>query len=268
MTRAAFRLGLGLVVLVFTAGAALAHDLWIIPKSFRPAAGATVTVEVRVGEKFPESMNTPRATFTRFALVTAAGSTDIAGAEAEGKALAAGFPAPTSGTAAIVLEGKPNNIVLTPAQFKDYLLHEGLAHIHDERVKRGEAEKSGRENYSRHSKALIRSAPGEGVATKATGLQLELVPAVDPYDLAPGKPLAVTALFEGKPLAGLELRAQTVGGEVRRVTTGPDGTATLSFDRPGPWCVAFIHMVRCAGCADADWRSYFGTLTFELPAGR
>jgi hypothetical protein len=255
-------------VLAVGAPAAAAHDLWILPQSFRPAPGAAVRVEVRVGETFPESVNAPRATLTRFALVSAAGSRDIGGAKAEGKALAASMTAPAGGTAAVVLEGQPSHIVLTPEQFKDYLLHEGLAHIHAERERTGEAGKPGREDYSRHSKALIRSAAGDGVATRPLGMALELVPASDPYDLAPGASVTFKALFQGRPLADLELRAYTVGGDVLRVRTAADGTATVRLDRPGPWCVAFIHMERCAGCAEADWRSYFGTLTFELPAAR
>jgi uncharacterized GH25 family protein len=251
-----------------TVPSAHAHDLWIIPASFRPAAGAAVAVEVRVGEKFPESMNAPRATLTRFALVTAGGSTDVSGARTQGKALLASVTPREGGTSAIVLEGKPSHIVLTPEQFKDYLLHEGLAHIHAEREKSGEAGKPARENYSRHSKALIRVGAGASVATRPLGLALELVPAADPYDLVPGQPLPVKAVFHGRPLAGLELRAYTVGSDVQRVRTGDDGTATVQLDRAGVWCIAFIHMERCAGCADADWRSFFGTLTFELPAAR
>lgn len=261
------RFSLCLLVLLLASVPAAAHDLWIMPKAFRPQPGADVRLELRVGEKFPASMNAPRlASITRLAVVSAGGEKAVEGARAEGKVLAARFTAPAAGTAAIVLESTPRNIVLSPAQFKDYLLHEGLAHIHEQRVKMGEDGKDGRENYSRHAKALIRSGPGEGIATRPTGLKLELVPASDPYDLRPGQPLTLTALFDGKPLAGLELRAYTTQGQTRRATTEADGTASLTFDRPGPWCVAFIHMERCQGCPDADWRSYFGTLTFELTA--
>lgn len=262
-----------LLAAALAAGAALAattpaaaHDLWLIPHSFRPPAGATVALEVRIGERFPDSMNAPKPEgLTRLALVTAAGEIPIAGARTVDKVLAAETAAPGAGTAAVVLEGSPRHIDLTAEEFEDYLLHEGLAHIHDERVARGEDGAPGREDYSRHAKLLIRSAPGDGVATRPAGLQLELVPQIDPYDLSPGQPIPLVALFDGKPLGGLELRAYTVGGDVHRTTTGDDGTATLTLDRPGPWCVAFIHMRRCPDCPEADWRSYFGTLTFELP---
>ncbi len=248
------------------AGPLAAHDLWIVPESFRPKPGASVGLELRVGERFPVSMNGPRVeSLERLALVTAEAETAIKDARAKEKVTSATFVAPAQGTAAIVLEGQPRHIVLKAAEFKDYLLHEGLSHIHEERVRRGEDKRDGRETYSRHAKALLRSGPGQGVATRPTGLELELVPGVDPYDLAPGHELPVTVLFDGKPLGGLELRSYREGGDVHRVKTSPDGTARLAFDKPGLWCVAFIHMERCDNCEDADWRSYFGSLTFEVP---
>ena len=244
-----------------------AHDLWLVPESFLPRPGATVRLEVRIGERFPESMNAPReGSLSRLALVTAAGESPLSGARIEGKALAVRFEAPAAGNAALVLEGPARHIVLPPEQFKDYLLHEGLAQIHEERLARGEANKPGREDYSRHAKALLRVGPGEGIATRPLGLTLELVPEADPYAIAPEEPLPVKALFRGAPLPDLELRSYTIGGAVRKTRTGPDGRSSLRFDRPGLWCVAFIHMERCTGCAEADWRSYFGTLTFEVPS--
>lgn len=267
MERIRCRLGFILAVAGFAGAPAAAHDLWIMPGTFRPVPGASVEVELRVGEKFPVSMNAPRIDgVTRLALVSMAGETPIEGARPRSKVVAARFVAPPAGTAVIVLEGKPRTIVLPPEKFEEYLLHEGLSHIHEERARRGEAGKDGRESYSRHSKALIRVTAGDGMATRPVGLRLELVPSVDPDDVPPGQALPVTALFDGKPLAGLELRFYTRGGPAQRVTTAADGTASLAPDRPGPWCVAFIHMERCEGCPDADWRSYFGTVTFEVPA--
>src|SRR3989304_6190248 len=146
-----------------------AHDLWLVPESFLPRPGATVRLEVRIGERSPESMNAPReGSLSRLALVTAAGESPLSGARIEGTALAVRFE----------------------------------------------------------------------------------------------EPPPVKALFRGAPLPDLELRSYTIGGAVRTTRTGPDGRASLRFDRPGPWCVAFIHMERCTGCAEADWRSYFCTLPF------
>jgi hypothetical protein len=267
MQRTLVRIGMA-VLGAGLAAPAPAHDLWLVPKTFRPAPAAPVEVEARIGEVFPISMNGPNAgSLTRLALVTLAGSSEITGAAVKGKALAFASASPLAGTAAIVLENKPHFIDLAADQFKSYLLEEGLGPIQAERVRRGEAAKPGRESYSRHAKCLIRTAPGEGVAARPAGLELEIVPAMDPYDLAPGRPLPVTALFHGAPLAGLELRAHHEGSKPVRVTTDAAGNATLSLDRGGVWCIAAIHMLRCTDCPKADWRSYFATLTFELPAG-
>lgn len=249
--------------LVLLASSAAAHDLWLVPTDFRPRPGARIGIEARIGEIFPVSMNGPKKeSLQHFRLVSAEGESDVRDLRYKAKVLAGRVIVPTGGTVAVVLEGTPRHIELEAPKFTSYLLHEGLAHMHEERRRRGEADQPGREDYSRHAKLLLRSGDGPGVATRSVGLTLEAVPSHDPYDLEPGQPLPLQVLFLGQPLAGIELRAYCADGRELRVRTGADGTASLPLDRPGVWGIAFIHMVRCEACPRADWRSFFGSLTF------
>src|SRR5262245_39038490 len=65
---------------LLTASPLLAHDFWIEPDRFRPQAGETVTVRLRVGVDF-EGDPVPRADrqIERFVMVTNAGETPVVG---------------------------------------------------------------------------------------------------------------------------------------------------------------------------------------------
>jgi uncharacterized GH25 family protein len=79
-------------------------------------------------------------------------------------------------------------------------------------------------------------------------------------------------MFRGQPLAGVKLSAmyagaQTTGHEYPvSTTTDENGRAVLKLDRPGHWYARLIHMVPSGGDPDYDWRSFFATLVFEVPA--
>lgn len=75
-------------------------------------------------------------------------------------------------------------------------------------------------------------------------------------------------LFRGQPLKG---RAVTFANRYRSqvttriVRTDADGRARAPIERPGDWLVALVHMEPSTE-ADTDWRSYWSSLTFALPA--
>jgi uncharacterized GH25 family protein len=68
------------LLLLATAAALRAHDFWIEPASFHPAAGSELSVSLRVGEHF-RGDPVPRddARIVRFVLSSAAGETPIGG---------------------------------------------------------------------------------------------------------------------------------------------------------------------------------------------
>ncbi len=85
--------------------------------------------------------------------------------------------------------------------------------------------------------------------------------------MGPGGALKVRLLFEGKPLPNTALFAlRKIGDKVteQRLMTAADGTAEVRLTDKGTWMLRLVHMRRCAGRADADWESFWTSLTFEL----
>ncbi len=68
------------------------------------------------------------------------------------------------------------------------------------------------------------------------------------------------------PLQMLRWLADTRGGASRRVktVTDSDGRATLIMGESGRWYLRTIHMVRLPEDPEAEWESFWSTLTFEV----
>lgn len=270
MNRFALAAAVAAAAAAVTAPPAAAHDLWLEPSDATPPAATAVTVDVRVGDAFPgEALPWRPAVTVRFAVVGAAGERDV---EPLAGTPAARFAAPP-GDLAVVFRSGETAIELAAERFAGYLAEEGLEAVAAAREARGAAHLPGREVYSRSVKALLRvgGAAGGGAAggtsahSRPTGLDLELVPAVSPYDLAPGDELELTLLWHGEPLPGalVEAVARAAPEAVYRRRTDERGTVRLPVGAPGFWRVAVVHMLEAEG-READWRSVWSTLTFEI----
>lgn len=239
---------------------AFAHDLYLTrEKNQKVCAG--------IGEHFPASMNAVTADrVTAFAVRTLQGVSPLKGG-ATNKQFCASAPGETLMAEMVV---QPRFIQLAAKDFQGYIHGEGLRHIEKLRAEPGRQEAPGRELYSRYSKLLVGELGEE--ATKVLGHSLEIVPLRDPSGLEPGRPLQVRVLFKGKPLVDAQVSAVYAGAKLSGhdypVTTRTDenGIAELKLDRPGLWYARLIYMEPTQNDPDIDWRSYFATLTFTLPA--
>jgi len=260
------------VVLLVSAAAAWAHDLYLRPQTYRPAAGQTVRVEFHNGDKFPASEVPVKIERLRDAAVrTAAGARAFTDLRIEDTATVGDFEAPHA-PGPFVLAGRtiPNFIELDAAKFEDYLQHEGLGAVVEWRRANGEAAKPGREHYSKYVKALGYVGAADGAFDQPAGLTLEFVPLKNPYTLAPGERLPVRVLFRGQPKAGqaIALAHAAPGGEVRKQTLGRTderGEILVPVHGAGLWKLHTIVMERKAERAQADWESFWASFTFELP---
>jgi hypothetical protein len=105
----------------------------------------------------------------------------------------------------------------------------------------------------------------DGVFGAVVGQTLEIVPENNPVFVAPGTELIVGVRFRGVPLSGARLEAFSRNGtDIREAsyTTDAAGRARLVIDRRGVWLIRMVHMVRCDGCPDADWESFWASYTF------
>jgi hypothetical protein len=261
-----------------------AHEFWIAPVQAPLVAGGQASLRLLVGEYFVGDLvgfsAAQTATLSRY---TTAGRQDLSGMLSAVPVAVLQLPLTSVGTHLVVFDSQPHVITLSADSFHAYLHDEGLNFIKTQREAAGTATQPGRERYRRYVKTLLQvdgskatSQPSRvsGKKTDMTyatvvGQRLELVPLNDPLLLSPGKRLGVKVLFEGKPLAGALLKAwHQRGGQtvMVRATTGPDGTVAFDLPYAGPWMVSAVHMVQVTGSPDMDWDSFWGNLTFAMPA--
>ena len=261
------------VLIAVLAGAAAAHDFWIRPSSFRPGPADRIEVDLRVGEGFRgEAVARNPEKIERFVAVRGSGAEEpIAGVEGKAPAgfLRARSPRDpeASGLLWIAYRSRPSFVELPAAKFESYLAEEGLERIVAERKERGESAEPGREAYARCAKSLLRTGPGEGAsATAVVGFPLELVLDRDPSAAPRGEPLEVRLLFRGRPAEGVLVGCASEREPERELRARTDSEGRVRFEGVGEgvWLLRAVHMVRAEENADADWESFWASLTFEI----
>lgn len=267
-------LALSLVLLLFSARLAAAHDYWIEASHFWLQPGDRVLFYLRVGEYLagqPATFSLGRV--VRFHIDNATRRFEVLPLQRD--------PAGTvrlhdSGLQVVSFENRPAYIELPAEQFNSYLQAEGLEAVLAARQEAGTSDQPGKEAYSRCAKSLLwvgGDPPAEGGAAlhdKPVGLTLELLAETNPYRLQAPAPLTVRLLHQGQPVSGALVMAlnKSAPNEVQHVQSGADGRAGFDLRRSGLWLVKAVHMVPATPEAPEDWRSYWASLTFELPAGR
>lgn len=257
--------------ILLLASALWSHDLYLRPREFRVKPKACGVVEFHNGEAFPRSQVPPVVTRLRGATVlSAVGKSDVSGIRVVGTAAAGSYRAPGSAALLIVAYTIPNFIELAAAKFDEYLVHEHLNAVRDQRFKMGDSEKPGRELYSKFVKAILHTGGPDQFVTRPVGHTIEFGPASDPASLKPGEKLTVQLLFRGAPAADLAVEAASAtGGQVQERLVGRTdaaGKIQIPIDTPGLWKLHAIRMERRTDTAKADWESYWATLTFEILA--
>lgn len=258
------------VLVLAAAGGLAAHDLYLLPDTFRPGPGAVMRVEYHNGDAFPRSQAAVRIDRLRDQKILAAGTaTPFRGFRIEGPATVAEASAPSrTGVFALISRTLPNFIQLDAAKFEEYLKHEALEHVALWRKNHGESAKPGREMYSKYVKALCLAGPAGPGFDAVTGLAIEFVPLANPYELSAGATLPVRVLFRGKPAAGLGVEASTAsaGKTTKKLIgrTGRDGEIRVPLAAAGVWKLHTILMERRSETKEADWESYWASLTFEI----
>lgn len=256
------------IAVAATATAAHAHDYWLLPAQLVMPHEGEVAISQFVGEDFAahDERALKLARFPKLAHLHAGASEDLAASAVDGALPMLRVSLRGAGGHLIVADRNASRIELAPSKFEAYLEHEGLGAVSKERARLGESGKPGRERYTRHLKALVQvgSARDETYGARA-GMRLEIVPEANPVFVEPGAALPVLVLFGGAPLPGVRVEAfSRDGADVRGAsyTTDAEGRIRVAIDRRGAWLLRLVHMIRCAGCADADWESFWGAYTF------
>lgn len=162
--------------------------------------------------------------------------------------------------------------------FQLYLQEDGLDTIIKLRQQRRQTQSRSRELYRRCVKTLIQAGPVE-LTDKTfsidTGMPLEIIPIKNPYLIKPNEWVELRVLFNHKPLANALVRYWTrpfakgrqlpdtkpEGLTQERQRSDVQGRVRFRL-KAGQNMISLVHMVPAADSKEADWQSYWGSLTF------
>lgn len=250
-----------LPALLLSATPVLAHNMWLEPLPMCPPPGTTVEVRTRIGDgKTMRDATLQPDRMLRFEVRGHGDPKSIA--LATGEIPASQFAA-ERGQSTVVAETEPKHIDLKPATFNQYLKEEGLNAALAERKKRGEMNKSAREDYMRCMKALVRTSRKETPVDGPVGCPYELV-----LSRVVSRTHTIQTLRHGEPEGGLQVRLWNLdtGRVWKTVRSDKSGKITLPLP-PGRWLATSVAMRRSSEL-QSDWRSDWASLTWETPAAR
>ena len=165
-------------------------------------------------------------------------------------------------------------IELSAKDFNDYLVHDGVLDMLQQRKETGTADQDARERYSKHVKAIFQVGETRSEAYASEfGYPIEIIPEVNPYDLGVGDALPVVVKLRGTPLPGQlvyasheEYHAHDTDGDHQEAVTGrtdDKGAVSIPLSVAGRWYIRIIHMEESAE-EGMDYESNWATLTFAV----
>jgi hypothetical protein len=255
------------IALVMTTRLA-AHDFWLEPTSYAPEVGRIIGVRARVGDAFlGDPVPRDSALVDQLVVEDASGRRPLVGHDGDDPAGLLRVNVP--GLHVIGYLGKPSRVELTAEKFNAYLVQEGLDHVVAERAARNQSGTGGRDLFTRCAKALVLAgAPTPDQHDRALGCPFEIVAERNPYAMEAGETLPLRLTYGGKPLAGVLVVAINRRRPLERITARSDekGRVQVTLPSGGAWLVKAVHMVPAPANANADWASFWASVTFDLPA--
>lgn len=255
-------------LLVFIVLNVSGHEFWIQPDKFIYKRGETTNIKFLVGENFTgqnwtgdkERVNSLRLYFDDVAdkkLV------DNLGLEKGDSLQLAMFD---EGTVMVALNTKNSFIGLDAKKFNDYLREDGLTEALEYRERNGDTSKNGREFYQRSVKTIFQVGnKTTNVFKQKTELPLDIVPADNPYNVAKDGNFKVKVFFMGDKLKKTRISVwHKLDDKVSKqeYTTDDDGEVKFFLATEGEWMISCVKMVRLEKDPQADWQSYWGSLTW------
>lgn len=184
------------------------------------------------------------------------------------------FKTGEAGTYVIGVSTAARPIDLSAEDFNNYLKHDGVLDVLEDRKKKGILDKPAREIYSKHVKAIYQVGDKQtGSYDHALDYPIEIVPQQNPYTLKKGDKLGFQVLRDGAPVANQIVYASHAGlhghdaegNHMEAVTTRTDkkGMGEIELGTAGIWYIRLIHMVEHSD-PEIQYESNWATLTFEV----
>lgn len=244
----------------------LAHEFWLAPSSHRIATGEQIDLYAMIGkgDKVEALERLPKH-IKRFRVHDGERQSKVGG---KNFSLPTGqFQAARGGVHVFGYESRPRLNTLPGARFDAYLKEEGLDDIVAERLASGDADEPGRERYARCAKSLVQVDGGKG-GDRVLGFPFEIVAQTDPFQMSVGSTLVVQLLRDGEPIPGVLLKAFALAEEKEPVLlrSDGDGYVRVAVTEAGRWMLHAVFMDPLGNeDREADWESFWASLTFEIP---
>jgi len=124
----------------------------------------------------------------------------------------------------------------------------------------------GREFYQRCAKTIFQvGARTDDSYKKTYGFPTEFVPLDNPYTLKKGESFRMKILVDGEPASGLLVKTwhRTNGKtEKTELLSDQDGIVRFPVSLIGKWMVSNVRMVRLENNPEAEWQSFWASLTW------
>lgn len=267
------------VIFVLITLLAQAHEFWLQPSVFFAEPGQVVPIEVLVGEHFNgERSEGKKNRLVQYAYWVDGKKEDLSSKLTEGHYGVVPLKITKPGTHLVAFSNTNKYLEMRSDSFLLYLREDGLDNVIKLRQDRHETQARSREFYRRCVKTLIQAGAvklTDRAFSLDTGMPLEIIPVQNPYGLKSGESAEFRIIFDHKPLANALVRYWT--RPVSTVKEHPDvrpkglmeeqqrtdAQGRVHFQlRAGQNMISLVQMVPNIDTKQADWQSYWGSLTF------
>ena len=255
------------VAIVLTRTSLLAHDMWIDPMTFFPESGEVVGVRLRVGQDLiGDPLPRDPALINQFVVQDDKGRKPLVGRDG---ADPAGFLRITDpGLLVVAYHSKPSAVELAADKFNQILPERRGTRRRrrtESAAQRDWREGAGNVLPLREEPRVIGNGdrgtrrPIARLADRARGRRKSV-------RLHAGQKLPVRLTFENRPLPGALVVAINRRNPSEKLTarSDRDGRVRFHLRQSGMWLVKAVHMVPAPAGSNAEWASYWASLTFEL----
>lgn len=253
----------------------LAHEFWLQPNKFFYSIREIAKIRLVVGEDFKgENWTGNHEKIKQLLHYTPTGEIlDVSSGISLNLGDSLLLPLKEEGTHMVVFNSTNSFINLEADKFNNYLIEDGLFEAYSYRKDHNETDRNGKEFYQRSVKTILQV--GEkvtDVCKLATNLPLDIIPVENPYLIpilgSSEKPLNVKfkIQFNKEPLINALVKIwyhiPGKGLKMDSVRTNKKGFITTER-HPGPFLVSCVHMERSLNNNEADWQSYWASVSFE-----
>lgn len=119
-------------------------------------------------------------------------------------------------------------------------------------------------NYISQDIVLKGEKPNKIAKPQALGLEMEIVPSLDPRFLQAGDELTVQVLFQGEPMKNIAIMPDSINRLGETITTDEQGQATVTVANNGVNMIAIETAFDRDDKTKADSDAYFSSLNFTI----